>query len=328
VFGQNLSVCTRKCTMTSQCDRGELCSNVGCLPTGLFTGQECALQVDGGTLADGGARLISNTVAVGSVCLTKDEGGNFTETVPDGTCTYAFFYFADQGPYEFNTCRPPGGAPENGDCKQNPAVIAQATQCGGGLECALMRGGDLGICLRTCNALEPSRDYPDPQPHCAGEDAGEVCVNLYKRENTNQEGGILGICTLGCNVFDPTTSHCADYGTTHSSCVPTDRTGRIVVTPDGAGLCLPQQQTVSTLGQPCNNSDPFLGAVCQTGQVCPPEQPDVLSVCTQVCDLGCVPNADGGVATRCATEVNSTCPTEKTCTRVNTTLNARLGFCL
>jgi hypothetical protein len=329
VFGASLSICTRKCTTTSQCDRGEICSSVGCLPSGLFNGQECAIQVDGGFFDDGGAKLISNTVAQGSVCLRKDEGGNFTETVPTGTCTDAFFYFANQGPYEFPTCRPPGGAAENTDCKQDPAITAQATQCGTGLECALMRGADLGICLRSCNALEASRMYPNPLPRCAGEDAGELCINLYKLEDINQEGSLMGVCTKQCNVFDPTSSHCAAYGSTAASCVPTDPAGKLVVTPSGDGVCLPQQPTVAQLGQPCTQSDPFHGAVCATGQICPPQQPDVPPVCTQVCDTSCASAPDGGaLPARCATEVNSTCPGGKTCTRVSTTLNARLGFCL
>ncbi len=104
----------------------------------------------------------------------------------------------------------------------------------------------------------------------------------------------MGVCAPFCDVFSTTTSQCAAYGTTAASCVPTDPTGKVLVSADGTGVCLPQQPTIAALGQPCAQSDPFSGAVCATGQVCPPAQPDVAPVCTQVCDTGCTPGARRG----------------------------------
>jgi hypothetical protein len=328
VAGFGASVCTRSCQGTAQCDFGQICgTNTGCLPSGLFFGQHCSLPLDGGLLDDGGVLVLDELVAAGSICMTKDQQGKYDEPTPSGTCTYAFFYFADQGQYEFQTCRPAGQAVENHDCTQDPSITTVMRQCSTGLECAQMRGGDTGICLRTCNALEPSLKSPNPQPRCAHEDAGEVCINLYKREDINIEGALLGVCTQSCNVFDPVSSQCAPYGTTAASCVPTDPAGKVVLSADGSGVCMPQQASTQTLGMPCSNSDPFHGAVCATGQLCPPPQPNAQPVCTQVCDTGCVAG-DGGTPARCATEVNALCPGGKTCTRVTTTLNARLGFCL
>ncbi|MBK7860174.1 MAG: hypothetical protein IPJ65_16475 [Archangiaceae bacterium] len=324
VFGASLAVCTKACSAMTACDRGEICSGQGCLPSGLFNGQECAIQYDAGVVDDAGMHVLSfQTVTVGSKCLMRgtDMGGTPTEIEPSGTCNYAFFYFADQGPFTFATCRPPGGAPENGLCEADPSITAQATQCGTGLECAGMRGGTKGVCLRTCNALPPSVTYPSPQPACPMD---ESCINLYRREDTGHDGALLGVCTKKCNVFDAAKNSCANYGTTPAVCVPTNADGRVVVTTDGSGVCIPKRETTAALDMPCDQTDPFKGSSCGSGQVCPPAGYAVAPVCTQLCDTSCTGT---NPPARCATEVNATCPTGKTCRTVTSTSGARVGFC-
>jgi len=328
---EDTCVCTDPCMTHTECERGELCSSVGCLPAGLFNGQECAIQVDGGTLPDGGNRgLMAQTVTAASLCLRKDTGGNFTETTPTGTCSYAFFYLADQGPFVFTNCRPPGAVDENQQCNaENFSVTMQANQCNTGLECAGMRGGAMGtdgLCMRTCNALPPSVTYPTPYPQCA-DPMNEACVNLYRREDTARDGALLGVCARKCNVFDPAKSVCPNYGAFPAVCVPTNPDGRVVVSGDGSGVCLPQRTTVAAVDMPCDQTDPFKGAACGAGQLCPPASFDVAAVCTRVCDTSCTPSADAGVPARCATQVNSTCPAGKVCRGVTTTTGSRVGFC-
>lgn len=327
VFGQTLAVCTKNCTEDTECGRGEACSDVGCLPSGLFANQECAIQVDGGYLADGGGPVtVFRTVGVGSTCLRRGAMGAATEITPTGTCTYSFFYFADQGAYPFATCRPPGAAPENAECiVGEKRSTEQAVQCGTGLECAGMRSATKGLCLRTCNALTPSVTYPDPQPACG---MNEACINLYRREDISREGALLGVCTRKCNIFDPAQSACPNYGTVPSVCVPTNIDGRVVVSSDGSGVCMPVREQTAALDMPCTEDDPFKGAACASGQVCAPAGFNVASTCTQVCDTSCTAKPDGGsVPARCATQVNSTCPSGKTCRAVTTTTGARVGFC-
>ncbi len=327
-------MCLQACMQHSACQRGELCAGgflgtLGCLPAGLFRGQECAIQVDGGTLPDGGpAGLVSQTVTAASLCLRKDTGGAFTETVPTGTCAYQFGYFANQGPIVFNNCRPPGVVAENGLCDaESFAITDMALQCNTGLECAGMRGGATGhdgICLRACNSIAPSVTYPTPYPAC---NMGESCVNLYRREDINREGALMGVCTKSCNIFDPARSSCPAYGTVPAVCIPTNADGRVVVSNDGSGVCVPQRTSVAALGMPCTESDPFKGASCGAGQVCPPAGADAAPVCTQVCDVSCRPSADAGVPARCATQMYANCPSGKTCRAVTTTTGSRVGFC-
>src|SRR5262249_28737643 len=155
LFGDNFAVCVKSCTTTAECPRGDICNGGTCYPEGIFNGHECAVQVTDGGLGDGGVQFLTTTV--GSLCLRRDEMGSPTETMPSGTCTYTFFYFADFGPYAFTTCRPPGGALENAECQTDATGVQQmALQCSTGLECAAMRDGTKGLCLRSCNALTPS----------------------------------------------------------------------------------------------------------------------------------------------------------------------------
>lgn len=316
-------VCTQPCSMMAPCGRGDACAGAaGCLASGLFNGQECAIQVDGG-IGDAGVPVLRfQTVTVGAKCLRKDAMGNATEVDPTGTCTYAFFNFADIGSYPFNTCRPPGGATENSECVVGDnAITGQAVQCGTGLECAGMRGGSKGLCLRTCNALPPSVSYPNPQPACGTD---EACVNLYRREDVGRDGALLGVCTKRCNIFNPTQNQCGMYGSVPAVCVPTNADGRVVVSSDGSGICMPQRETVAPLGMACDQSDPFKGASCGAGQVCPPASYNVPAVCTQMCDVTC---AGMSPPARCMTQVNTYCPSGKTCRAVTTTTGARVGFC-
>lgn len=316
-------VCTQPCSAMAPCNRGEICSSVGCLASGLFNGQECAIQVDAGVTNDAGMPVLSlQTVGVGSTCLRKDNMGNLTETSPTGTCTYAFFHFADQQPFPFATCQPPGGATENSECVVGDnSITGQAVQCSTGLECAGMRGGTKGVCLRTCNALPPSVTYPMPYPGCG---MNESCVNLYRREDIGRDGALLGVCAKKCNVFQAGASTCGMIGTIPAVCVPTNPDGRVVVSSDGSGICLPQRETIAQLDMPCNQSDPFKGASCGPGQICPPAGFSTAAVCTQLCDVTC---SSANPPARCATQVNTTCPTGKTCRAVTTTTGARVGFC-
>jgi hypothetical protein len=273
--------------------------------------------------------LSFQTVTVGSTCLRKDNDGNPTETTPSGTCTYSFFYFADIGAYVFTTCRPPGMANENDTCVVGDnSTTGLAVQCNSGLECSGMRGGaanpNAGLCMRTCNALPPSVTYPSPQPACGMD---ESCVNLYRREDIGRDGALLGVCAKSCNVFDPAKATCANYGSVPAVCVPTNADGRVVVSNDGTGLCLPQRASIAQLDQPCDQTDPFKGAACGAGQVCPPAGVTTAAVCTQVCDTSCVSVDGGAVPARCSTQVNSMCPAGKTCRRVTTTTGSRVGFC-
>lgn len=321
-----VGICAKGCMQSSECFRGEYCDTQYqvCLPNGFR--YNCEIQIDAGVVDDAGMHVLSfQTVTVGSKCLV--EVGNVPTDPPDmpsGTCTYAFFYPANGDPSAFGSCRPPGDVPENGLCKSDQAITARATQCSTALECALMRGGQNGICLRTCNALPPSVTYPSPQPSCP---MTESCVNLYRREDVGHDGALLGVCAKKCDIFDATQSQCPNYGTIPAVCVPTNADGRVVVSSDGSGICLPRRETIAALDAPCDETDPFKGAACGTGQVCPPAGVNVAPICTQVCDTGCSPRDGGSMAPRCATEVNALCPQGKTCRTVTTTTGARMGFC-
>lgn len=322
VFGDTQAVCTKTCVNDTACDRGEICSGDGCLPSGLFNGLECAIQVDGGFTDAGVAILLAQTQTVGSRCQQKTGMGAFNETEPTGTCVYSFFYFADQGPYPFTTCRPPGGVIENGECQTDAmGLTQQALACSTALECAGFRGANKGLCLKTCNALSPSMTYPSPQPACG---ATEACVNLYRREDIGHDGALLGVCTKKCNVFDTMSNQCPMYGAVPSVCVPTNPDGRVIVSTDGSGVCVPQRETIAQLGAPCADSDPFKGATCGAGQVCAPGSATSAAVCTQVCDTSC---AVANPPARCASEPNANCPSGKTCKTVTATTGARVGYC-
>ena len=315
VFGQDLFLCTKQCGMPTGgiCDKGELCSQDGCLPSGLFTDQECMQQR---TNPDGGAKL-RLTVPVSNTCLMKDGNGNPTEATPSGNCVYQLFSFYDRGFYPTATCRPAGGAPLGGVCKHDFAPTAVATQCGTGLECALTRGGDQGVCLPMCNAAATFPGF-DPMPACGADDA---CTNIYRLEDMN---AVLGVCMKKCNVFNPLKNTCANIGTAPASCVPTTPDGKFSVSTDGSGVCIPQQLTTANAGQPCAEQDSFKGAACGNGQVCASLDVNSSPSCYEVCDTDCklaTPPA------RCATEPNATCGGGKVCTRITSTSGAIMGFC-
>jgi hypothetical protein len=329
VFGDDFAICVKTCGMAGGvCALDEICDtgSNSCLPSGLFSDQYCAKQgvndagvlADGGTF-DGGTRII--TVSVGDTCLTRAANGTFTETTPTGNCTYSLMTFYDLGLYPFDLCRPTprdGGQVEGGPCKNEFTSLTLATQCGTGLECALTRGGDNGVCLRMCNANPPHTGYV-PQPACG---TGESCVNLYRLSDPN-DNAVLGVCMKACNVFDPARATCAPIGGTPASCVPTAADGRSVVTPTGEGVCVPQRQTIAALGQPCPEVDAFKGAVCDSAQVCASNGTSD-PVCTRVCDTEC---GVAGAPARCTTEVNATCPAGRTCKRITSTTGATMGFC-
>jgi hypothetical protein len=340
VFGEDLAVCVKDCEATmGVCDRGEFCAQLdtgaGCLPAGLFRGHECNqfVPVDGGFLTvDGGVSAtcagnvcVRLTVPVSNTCLLKDGNGAIIDQPGKGTgnCTYAMFKFWNEGFFPFDTCRPPGQAAEGQTCKLDFSAGAVATQCGTGLECVVTNGGDTGVCLRLCNANPPSRGFI-PQPAC---NAGEACVNIYRYTDPN-DNAVVGVCMKTCDVFDPVKATCAPIGTTPTSCIPTEPSGEVVLSSNGSGVCIPQQATVAGPHMACAETNPFRGASCGNAQMCVALSGDEVATCTPVCDLTCVPPADGGVApSRCATQPNATCAGGKSCRRVTTTTGAIVGFC-
>ena len=333
VFGENLSICTQDCSNSKPCGRGDRCASfdnqgmlMGCLPDTLFSGFDCEIQVDAGVLPDGGNQALRRiTVPVANKCLVKDMAGSPTEVLPTGNCTYAFFQFKDQTNYSFATCRPPGNALENAECKQDWADTQRAFQCSSGLECALTRGSEKGVCLRACNARPPSIDYPNPTPTCGG---GESCVNIYRKEDTNMDSSVLGVCMKSCNSFaNDGGDTCPNYGAIASSCLPTDPSGRLLVSNDGTGVCMPQNAGIGAVDMPCAQVDPLLGASCPTNTVCAPATSTEQPLCRKVCDTRCS-GGDAGVPAFCGSEHNATCSGGKSCQRVTSTVNAYLGFCL
>lgn len=328
VFGDDLAICTRTCTDNNSCERGELCSGVGCLPAGLFQDQECnqtKFDADGGIVYDDAGVAVRITVPVANTCLLKDGDGNPTEAAGKGTgnCTYAIFQFWNDGVYPFTTCRPPGNATEGQPCKDDYATGSIATQCATGLQCAKTKNGNEGVCMRMCNAQPAAFGYPST-PAC---NTGESCVNLlrYTDPNTNS---VLGVCMKQCNVFDAMKNTCANVGTTPASCVPTQASGELVVTPNGDGICIPQQPMVANAGENCTETDSFRGASCNSAQLCTSTSNDGTATCTPVCDLDCSPTDGGTAPARCATEPAARCATGKTCKRVTSTSGVHVGFCL
>lgn len=328
VFGDDLNICTKSCQSNNECNRGELCSSVGCLPVGLF-GIECAQNVpatDGGwETGDAGVGFRLKTVTVSNTCLLKNEEDVPTEgpSLGTGNCTYAVFQFWDDGVYPFSTCRPPGNAQEGQPCRDDYSPGAVATQCATGLQCAKTKGGDEGVCLRMCNA-QPELNGFVSEPKCGMD---EACVNLLRYTDPNANA-VLGVCMKSCNVFDATKATCANVGTTAASCVPTEASGELVVTLDGKGVCIPQRAAVAQPGETCGETDSFRGAACGSAQICTSLDADTAASCTPVCDLECNP-ADGGTGpARCSTEPNARCASGKTCRRVTSTTGARVGFCL
>ncbi|MFO0597410.1 MAG: hypothetical protein U0228_19025 [Myxococcaceae bacterium] len=328
VFGDDLAICTRTCQANAECGRGELCSEVGCLPSGLFRDQECNQNkpaTDGGWELDDGGAPLRITVPVANTCLLKDAMGTVTEGPSKGTgnCTYAVFQFWNDGVYPFDTCRPPGNATEGQPCKDDYASGALATQCATGLQCAKTRGGDDGVCLRMCNAQPPAFGF-SPTPSC---NTDEACVNMLRYTDPNSNS-VLGVCMKKCNVFDGTKNTCANVGTSAASCVPTEASGELVVSNSGDGICIPQRPTIANSGDECAETDAFRGAACGSAQLCTSLSADVNATCTGVCDLDCNP-VDGGTGpSRCATEPSARCASGKTCKRVTSTSGARVGFCL
>jgi hypothetical protein len=308
-------VCSKQCGMLGGvCDRGDLCfGSDGCLPSTFAQDQECMQLI---TLADGGSQRL--TVPVSNKCLLKDTNGNPTEPSPTGNCTYQMLGFYDQGNVPFATCRPPGTAALGATCKQDYAPSAIATSCNSGMECALTRGGDQGVCLKMCNAA-PTYPGFSPTPAC---DQDESCTNIYRLTDMN---AVLGVCMKKCNVFDPVKSVCSPVGSAPASCVPTPADGKAAISTDGSGVCVPQQQTLAQVGMPCATQDSFKGATCASGQVCAALNLNEAPVCNEVCDTDC---GNATPPARCATEPHANCAAGKKCTKVTSTSGATLGFCL
>lgn len=321
VFGDDLNICTKECADDTVCGRGEFCSGVGCLPAGLFSGQECNQNEK---TADGGIGPNRITVPVSNTCLLKDNAGTVTEAAGKGTgnCTYAVFQFWDDGIYPFTTCRPPGGASEGQPCRDDYAGTAQGTQCNTGLQCVKTRGGDDGVCMRMCNAQPPSFGFPST-PAC---NADESCVNVLRYQDPNSNA-VLGACMKNCDIFDGTKSTCANVGTNVASCVPTEASGELVVTPSGSGICIPQRPTIAAVNTPCAETDSFRGAACASAQLCASFNSEAPATCTATCDLECSPSDGGTGPARCAIEPNAKCSVG-TCRRVTSTSGSRVGFCL
>ncbi len=330
LFGTPISVCLRSCSFDANaCDRGDFCNGGLCVPTGIFTGAQCAQNVplpDGGLAlqADGG--LAAHDVTPGSTCLLKKfTGSGFaTNDVPgtgSGTCLYATYRLWDQGILPLSTCRPPGQALEGQACTTDFGAATIASQCATGLHCAVTGSGASGVCLRTCNA-NPPRFGITPQPSCG---ADEACVNLYRYSDPN-DNAVLGVCMKSCQAFDATVA-CAPIGGTATSCVPAAADGTAVLSGDGRGICAPRQATVFQEGQGCPETDPFRGAVCASGQVCTAlGSQSATPACTRVCDLTCSP-ATGSPPARCATQPNATCTGGKTCQQVSSSAGVTVGLC-
>ena len=327
IFNNGHPLCTKTCSGSPQCNVGEICFSVGCLPSALTSGQDCAqlaLLPDGGleTTSDGGVRRL--TVPVSNTCLLKDDNGQISNDTGKGAgnCTYAFLKFFDDGFSAVSVCRAPGTVAEGGACRTDASRNAKATQCGTGLQCITTKGGDEGVCLRMCNANPPKFGI-EPTPAC---NTGETCVNQY-RYTDPRDNAVVGVCMQSCNVFDPAKYTCAKVGTTNTSCVPTSGNGVISPTTDGSGLCVPQNVTVAALGASCNEVDPFRGAACGSGQLCTSRTLEEHASCIAVCDTSCSPNDGGTGPSRCLTEPNGRCAAGTTCKHITSTSGTVLGFC-
>ncbi len=327
VFDNNHPICVRDCKSSASCDVGQICFSVGCLPSALTSGQECAQYAflpDGGLdETDAGIRRL--TVPVSNTCLLKDDNGNISSDTGKGSgnCTYSFLRFVDDGAVAISTCRAPGTALEGQACKTDLSRSATATQCGTGLNCVTTKGGTEGLCLRTCNANPPKFGIT-PTPAC---NADEVCVNQYRYTDPS-DNAVLGVCMKSCNVFDAAKKNCANIGTTPTSCVPSSADGQLLVTTDGSGICAPQQAAVAKEGENCNEIDPFRGAVCGSAQVCAAINVQDHASCIAVCDVTCSPTDGGTGPARCDTQPNARCAAGKTCKHSTTTTGAVVGFCL
>jgi hypothetical protein len=337
VFGTQL--CVRTCMSNANCERGEACAggSIGgfCLQSGFFIGGACSQTrlvaadagIDGGLvlLADGGSEVVPGfpcvrstdggcdtlTVAVSNTCRLAGD----PEGVGSGNCSYATIsFFGSQ--FNGGTCRPPGTAQLGQRCLPNFEQGTVNTQCATGLECAVTRGSNEGVCLRACNVLRPS------DGKCGAEQA---CVNIY-RLTDSRDNAVLGVCMNRCNVFDAS-GNCAAVGTTPTSCAPVPANGELSVSIDGTGVCMPQQMAVAQAGQPCTEPDAFRGAVCGNGQLCLRAPGAQASTCTQVCDLSCNVT-DGGIApARCNTQPNGRCAGGKRCASRTSTTGTRMGYC-
>lgn len=328
VFGDDLAVCTKTCMDDNQCQRGEICSMVGCLPSGLFRDQECNQTKparDGGFERDDAGAPLRLTVTVGNTCLLRSGAGVLTEPEGKGTgnCSYVIFQFWNDGVYPTETCRPPGVAAEGQACRDDFSAGTTATQCATGLQCTKTRGGDDGVCLRMCNAQPPALGFP-PQPECG---AAEACVNTLRYTDPNSNA-VLGVCMKKCNVFDAARNTCANVGTSPSSCVPTEASGELVVSNNGEGICIPQRPLIAAVGATCLETDAFRGAACGSAQLCTSLDADRAASCTAVCDLDCNPTDGGPGPARCATGPSARCAAGTSCRRVTSTTGARVGFCL
>lgn len=327
-FSSDLHLCLKNCTGSNQCDRGEDCSAVGCLPTGLFNGQGCIQFIptaDGGFERDSDGGIKRLTVPVSNTCLLIDANGNITDQPGKGSgnCTYQLLRLYTDGIYPLESCRPPGQATEGQPCRDDFTTGAIATQCATGLECALTRGGGLGVCMRMCNANPPRQGFT-PLPGCS---ADEACVNLHRFTDPS-DNAVVGVCAKKCNVFDAAKDTCAPVGSYAASCVPATPDGTLLLSLTGDGICLPQQAAVAQPNAACSETDAFHGAACGDAQLCGAAHPGDPATCIQVCDVACNPSTDAGVPAACATEPNARCTGGKTCTRVTTTSGARPGYCL
>jgi hypothetical protein len=332
VFGADQALCVKDCSAAETlCERGERCARIsggyGCLPLGLFANQECSQHVvspDGGLEGtDAGLRRV--IVPVSNTCLVRDTSGAIVDEPGRGTgnCTYALFKFWDQGVAPRRTCRPSGTAKEGDICRADASLGTVATQCGPGLECMPVRNGDQGVCFRMCNANPASGGFT-PEPSCG---AGEACVNLYRQTDPNNNA-VVGVCLKTCDVFDAARSACALVaGHIPTSCVPTAASGEALVSPTGAGVCVPHHPDQVGPHAACRPVDPFRGAACGDAQLCQSTGATAPATCLPVCDLECSPVDGGAAPARCATEPSARCEGAATCHPSSSSPRARVGLC-
>ncbi|MGV3626002.1 MAG: PA domain-containing protein [Archangium sp.] len=327
LFGDS-AFCIKQCTSDNQCDRGDVCiSTFGCLPAPIVADAECEQNQSDG---DGGFTGFRVTVPIANTCLVKSvdgASGNVTITDPvgagTGNCTYQLIKFWADGVYPYPVCRPPGLATLGQACRLEYGQTTTATQCSTGLQCVPTKGGDEGVCLKTCNAQPPAFGY-DPRPECA---ADEACVNTLRYTDPNSNS-VLGACMKKCSVFSADAGTCAPVGTTPASCVPTQASGELPVSLDGSGICIPQRASISQPYATCGETDSFKGAACGNAQLCIGIGETGTASCTPVCDLSCVVTDGGTVPAGCASRPNGLCAAGKTCTRRTSTFGARVGYCL
>jgi hypothetical protein len=329
-FGGDLAFCLAACSKPGGCDQGEYCEQkTFCVPNGMLRNHKCLqneVLEDGGLALDDAGVMIEKTVSAGNTCLVMETDGGVIEPRGKGTgnCVYTSLHMWDQGLYTVFSCRPSGTAQEGAACKLDYSTTASATQCGAGLECAPVRGGVDGVCMRTCNAAPPVLEGHVQQPACGEK---EACVNVYRMTDRDRNS-VLGVCMKSCNIFDSATSACSDVGAAPANCIPARPLGDLPLSTDGAGVCIPQQKAIAAKGATCPDSDPFHGATCGVGQICATQSGDDVNRCTALCDLSCSPSDGGAVPARCATQANAKCSDGKTCKQVVSNSGARIGFCL